>query len=161
LEHSLNNIIDLRNEPEHIFLLAKWHHQEWSHLNPKQTDAALAEKMQSYLGSVFIPSMYIYKSENQLAGSAAIINSDMDTHTELTPWLANVYVHAPFRGRGIGTALVTYAMQQSRLNGIDKLFLFTPNETQFYKRLGWDIHSQEDYRGSAVTIMSVQLSGAA
>jgi hypothetical protein len=48
-------------------------------------------------------------------------------------------------------------MQQSRLNGVDRLFLFTPNEAQFYKQLGWTLYSHELYQGSPITIMSARL----
>lgn len=153
----LIELLDLKQQPQHLAQLATWHHREWSHLNPQQNLHLRQKEMQSHLGQAFIPTTFIATEQEVLIGSAAIIESDMDTHPELTPWLASVYVKPECRGKGIGTDLVNYTMQQSKMNGLDKLYLFTPDQEIFYKNLGWTIMKEEEYRDIAVTIMSVQL----
>ena len=150
-------ILDLRNEPQHISQLAEWHHQEWSSLNPGRTLEQRIESMQSYLGDDLVPSTFIAKDAT-LMGSAAIIVSDMETKPELTPWLASVFVRPDFRNRGVGGLLVQHVMQQARIAGIEQLYLFTPDRASFYRRLGWKTLSEEQYREHRVTIMSVELN---
>lgn len=151
-------IINLSQEPHHIPTLAQWHQAEWANLNPGQTLEHRIEKMQNYLSNQFVPSTFIYKHEGQLAGSAAIIQSDMDTRPELTPWLASVYVAAEFRRRGIGGKLVEHVMRQAKAAGIAKLYLFTPDQADFYKKLGWTAMGEETYRACPVTVMQVLLN---
>ncbi|MBD9356322.1 GNAT family N-acetyltransferase [Methylomonas albis] len=152
------NIINLSQEPHKIPTLAQWHQAEWAGLNPGQTLEDRIERMQAYLSNKLIPSTFICKHEGTLAGSAAIIESDMDTHLELTPWLASVYVTPAFRRQGIGAKLVKHVMSQAETAGVAKLYLFTPDQADFYQKLGWTEMEEEDYRGHRVKIMSVVLS---
>jgi len=151
-------IINLSQEPHQIPTLAQWHQAEWSNLNPGQTIEQRIERMQAYLGNKLIPSTFIYKHEGQLAGSAAIIESDMDTRLELTPWLASVYVALEFRRQGIGAKLVQHVMLQAKTVGVTKLYLFTPDQVDFYAKLGWTAMDDEYYRDHRVTVMSVSLN---
>lgn len=150
-------IFNLSEQPEHIPTLAEWHHKEWAHLNPGGTLEKRIEKMQGYLGNELVPSTFIYKQEGQLAGSAAIVISDMDTRPGLTPWLASVYVAPQFRRQGIGSRLVGHVMSQAREAGVEKLYLFTPDRADFYRKLGWTAIAEEMYRGHEVTVMQVCL----
>lgn len=150
-------ILDLVDEPGHIPQLADWHHREWSALNPGATLEQRIECMQCYLAKGLVPSTFIAKGPS-LMGSAAIIENDMDTRPELTPWLASVYVAPEFRNMGIGSRLVTHAMQKAKDAGIGKLYLFTPDRMSFYEKLGWRIFLVENYREHSVTVMHVLLT---
>ncbi|NOU13132.1 MAG: GNAT family N-acetyltransferase, partial [Methylococcaceae bacterium] len=81
-----------------------------------------------------------------------------DTRPELTPWLASVFVAPKHRNNGVGSQLVKNVMQQAKEAGINELYLFTPDRETFYQKLGWSVLAKEDYRGHAVTVMSVKLS---
>ena len=39
------NIINLKQKPEYIDILASWHHNEWSYLNPNGSIEKCREKM--------------------------------------------------------------------------------------------------------------------
>jgi GNAT superfamily N-acetyltransferase len=149
-------ILDLKNEPWHISTLAHWHHHEWSSLNPGRTIDQRIEYMQSYLSDDLVPSTFIAKGPH-LMGSAAITDHDMDTRPQLTPWLASVFVAPEFRNQGVGSHLVKHVMQKAKDTGIETLYLFTPDRASFYEKLGWKILDNEEYRGHAVTVMSVKL----
>ncbi|MDT4291919.1 GNAT family N-acetyltransferase [Methylomonas sp. MO1] len=151
-------IINLSQEPHQIPTLAQWHQAEWANLNPGQTLEHRIERMQAYLCDKLVPSTFIYKHEGQLAGSAAIIESDMDTRPELTPWLASVYVAPEYRRQGIGAKLVQHVMLQAQAAGFAKLYLFTPDQANFYAKFGWTAMAEEYYRGHRVTLMSVTLN---
>jgi N-acetylglutamate synthase-like GNAT family acetyltransferase len=152
-------ILNLKAEPEHLKTLAEWHHNEWAYLNPTGSLSDRIRKMSEYLNDEFIPSTLIAKERGELIGSAALIESDMDSHKELTPWLASVFVKPSHRGKGVGSLLVKHVMDVAKENGMKELYLFTPSEEHFYKQLGWDRFAKEDYRGSLVTIMSTKLNG--
>ena len=150
-------IIDIRECVQALPVLALWHHQEWSDYNPGQTIAMRMEQMRAYLGDDMIPSMFV-AMDDDVVGTAAIVEHDMDTHQELSPWLASVYVDVPYRRRGIGSMLVRHVMQQARHAGIANLYLFTPDRQDLYRRLGWQELSNEIYRDHQVTIMSIDIS---
>jgi N-acetylglutamate synthase-like GNAT family acetyltransferase len=150
-------IINLKECVTALSVIAQWHHDEWRDYNPGQTLEQRVQNMQRHLDSDLIPSTFVAINQD-VVGSAAIVEHDMDIHQELTPWLASVYVEVPSRGQGIGTSLVSHVMQHAKTAGITSLYLFTPDRQNFYQRLGWEVLSHEDYRGHEVTVMSVLLN---
>jgi N-acetylglutamate synthase-like GNAT family acetyltransferase len=149
-------ILDLKQVPHHLETLARWHQEEWGYFKPDKTLAERIKRMKSHLLPEFIPTTFIAEN-HELFGSASIIEHDMDTRKELTPWLAGVYVKSEFRRQGIGSTLVLYVMEQARKNKIERLYLFTPDMDAFYARLGWKIFEKTRYYGYLVTIMHVDL----
>lgn len=149
-------IVDLRAQPQHLSLLAKWHQQQWADINPGQTLEQRMEKMQSYLDENLVPSTFVALDKKTVLGSAALVEYDMKIEG-CTPWLASVYVHPLFRKQGTGSRLVLHTMAQARAAGIENMYLFTPDRADFYQRLGWNVMSEEPYHGRQVTIMNAEL----
>jgi N-acetylglutamate synthase-like GNAT family acetyltransferase len=146
-------IIDLIEAPECLELLAQWHQAEWEHLNPGKTLEDRLEKMQEYLEGKEVPRTFVCKDGETVMGSAAIIESDMETRPELSPWMASVYVHDDFRGKGIGSALVKRIMEYARSIGVETLYLYTEHQEAWYQKLGWEVFAREEYLNQMVTIM--------
>ena len=107
---------------------------------------------------ILVPSTFV-ALEEQLLGSAAIVELDMDTKPDSSPWLASVFVSPESRGKGVGSKLVMQVMEKAKEAGIPVLYLFTPDKEGFYQKLGWHTISRETYRGHLVTIMEVNLIG--
>jgi N-acetylglutamate synthase-like GNAT family acetyltransferase len=149
-------IINLRSAPEHVLTIAKWHHEQWGYLNPGGTVNTRVEKMQRYLTGVAMPSMYICVDGDKVLGTAALVESDMDSHPELSPWLASVYVRADYRRQGIGAQLVNKVVAVAKTLGHSPLYLFTPDQSHFYQHLGWQFIAQESYRGGEATLMKIE-----
>jgi N-acetylglutamate synthase-like GNAT family acetyltransferase len=97
-------------------------------------------------------------SENNVIGSASILEQDMTTNTHLSPWLANIYICKSQRGKGLGMLLVKEVLSQAKKNGLNQLYLFTSDQARFYKKMGWAEIKQEIYQGKNVSIMSINLS---
>ena len=154
---ALMKIVDLSSIPLVLPQLAQWHHDEWACYNPGQTMGMRIQQMQAYLGNDLIPSMYVAMLDDVI-GSAALVEHDMDNHPELSPWLASVYVHHPSRGMGTGSLLVQHVMKQAKQAGLKRLYLFTPDQQLFYERLGWSILMEEPYHDHEVVIMFVELN---
>lgn len=151
------NIIDLRDSPGFIPLLASWHHAEWSHFNPSQSMEGRITKMRMYLLDDLVPSTFVAIDGDMVLGSAALVTSDLETHPELTPWMASVYVHPDHRQQGIGSALVKHVMEQARTGGFETLHLFTEDQVALYQGLGWQTLSTERYHDIDITVMKTEL----
>ena len=151
-------VIDLKLAPQYIPQLAQWHHKEWAHLSPPESSAStLIAQMSEYLTDAVIPKMFIGEEANQVTGSSSLIAEDMDSRTDLSPWLANVYVNASHRNKGLGKLLVKAVVDYAKALGLQKIYLFTADKADFYQTLGWSIISREDYKGGRVTIMEYEL----
>lgn len=150
-------IVNLRDEPHYLPQLAQWHHAQWHFLNPGQSLSDRIAKMQAYLAGTLLPSTLVGKVNGELVGSASLVSCDMDTHSELSPWLASVYVDKPWRCRGVGGELVEAVMALAHAGGYSEMYLFTDEQSRFYEKLGWRVWSQEVYRDTPVTIMHATL----
>ena len=150
-------IVDLKDNADHLPTLAKWHQHEWSRLNPGETVQQRINRMQEYLNDSFIPSTFIAK-DISILGSAAIVACDMDSRQDLWPWLASVFVAPEHRNNGIGSKLILHVMSRAKIEGIKTLYLFTSDKQDYYRKLGWSINSTVQYRGHEVTIMQATLN---
>ena len=150
-------IVNLRDLPSALPQLAQWHHAEWGDYNPGLTLEQRIERMQPHLDVNPVPSTFVAVEQDKVLGSADIVEHDMTIHTELSPWIASVYVDMSSRNRGTGSLLVNHVMQQASGMGYARLYLFTPDRVSFYQRLGWQQHSNVHYCGHDVTIMHIDL----
>ena len=109
--------------------------------------------------SADIPFVVVATESGELAGSAALVESDMSIRPNLSPWLASVYVKPEFRRRGLGTRLVRRIEDEAGRRGIRKLYLFTEHARDLYAKLGWRDLETCEYQGVGVTVMFRELPG--
>ena len=138
--------------------LAKWHQDEWCNISPDLSTSKRIKLYNSYKSEATIPSCLIAIVDNQPAGSASLVNSDMETHIQLSPWLASVYVHKDFRRKGIATQLIEACIKNARETGTQTLYLFTADQSDFYMKRGWRKLEKTLYHGEMVDIMSYNLN---
>jgi GNAT superfamily N-acetyltransferase len=149
-------IVNLNCVPHWIPLLAQWQHRQWSFLNPQDNLEKRIARLKCNPNAGLIPSTFVAQKDG-LLGSAAIVENDLESKPELSPWLASVFVFPEHRGQGIGSALVKYVMERAKEAGIPVLYLFTPDKEPFYLKLGWETLSREVFRGHPITIMKTNL----
>ena len=146
-----DNII---KHPQHIPLIAQWHQSEWQHISPHLTTSLRIKNYSSYSLSAAIPSCILALVNNLPAGSASLVESDMETHPHLQPWLASVFVDKAHRQQGIATQLIDKCIDNARCLGVEVLYLFTPDQMNFYKKRGWEVIETCHYHNEKVDIMA-------
>ncbi|MFT0139544.1 GNAT family N-acetyltransferase [Alcanivoracaceae bacterium MT1] len=118
-------IVPLADKKELISELAELHHSEWKHLNPSLTLEGRTEAIAEAAGREGAPSIFIAMSGSQLVGSAALVQNDMNTKPDLSPWLAAVYVKEAFRHQGIATELIARCEAEAVGSNADTWYLYT------------------------------------
>lgn len=147
---------NLVERPECLEKLCRWHHEEWSYLNPGRTLEQRILETSENLAGRDIPSTYIAEDDDgNVIGSASIVASDMPERPELFPWLASVYVDANHRKKGAGRAVVLKVMEHARKAGIATMYLYTPDREHFYRHMGWETIEKMKYHGADVTLMKI------
>lgn len=142
--------------PEHVPTICRWHHEELAYLNPGRPFENRLEEMQEHLLDGSVPNTYVAFLDGKPVGSASILVSDMHERSELTPWLASVYVVKDCRHKGIGRLVVKQIMEHAKESGIDKFYLYTPDREQFYAHMGWKTIEKINYHNTDVTIMEYE-----
>jgi len=137
--------------------LARWHYEEWRHLNPDKTIEQYIARLYSHVGRKRIPTTFVALSGGILLGSSSLVACDMDIHRDLSPWLASLYVFPIYRSRGVGSALVHRVIKEAEALDVETLYVFTPDREGFYIRLGWSTFERTEYRGYKAAIMALEL----
>lgn len=151
-------IVTLADNKEFIAELAELHHAEWKHLNPSLTLEGRAEKIVKAAEREGIPSIFIAVSGSQLVGSAALVDNDMDTKPNLSPWLAAVYVKEAFRHQGIATELIARCEAEAARSKANAWYLYTEFASKLYEKLGWRHLERCEYKGVMVDVMCKQIA---
>jgi N-acetylglutamate synthase-like GNAT family acetyltransferase len=148
----------LADRPEALPMLARWHHAEWGRYSADRTVETMGERLRGHLNRDQIPLCVVAHEEGIPVGTAGLVEFDMETRRDLTPWLADVVVDPERRNAGIGTRVVEFIVARARDLGVKRLYLFTPDRESFYARMGWSVLERTEYRGEQVVIMQIDLA---
>ena len=152
------NIVYLSDHLEVVPQLAHWFYQEWAYLHPGWTLAEAERLLSERANTQQLPMAMLAFEDQELLGTVSLKIQDMDTHPELTPWLAGLYVAAPWRRQGIGAKLVAAIEQQALALGVERLYLYTPVSETFYIKLGWQQKEKTEYHHIPVTLMQKNIA---
>lgn len=104
---------------------------------------------------------WIAYSEETALGIAALREFDLPNRKDLTPWLGGVFVDPRYRNQGIGEALCRAVEEYAKSrDDIEKLYLFTFDKDQWYKRMGWKYFDECSGNNRNGIIMQKNLSAA-
>ena len=153
----------LVDRPDLLEKVAQMHQREWGHLTPRVTLADRMAMLRECRGHGEVPSVFLATSERDgLLGTALLVENDMESRSDLTPWLAGVYVRAHYRLRGVATLLVKAVTESARAQGLGRIYLHTlPGLEHFYEHRGWRRCGLAEHRSSPVVIMSRTLDDGA
>jgi N-acetylglutamate synthase-like GNAT family acetyltransferase len=149
-------IENLADHPEALPILAEWQHKEWGHVRPGDTVEKRMARLERFSQRDRIPMTVVALEGGEVRGSASLIEHDMETRMELTPWLAGVYVGEEFRRLGIGARLVRGIMSDAAKLNVPLLYLYTLHSEQWYASLGWTLLERTTYRGYDCVIMTFE-----
>jgi N-acetylglutamate synthase-like GNAT family acetyltransferase len=150
----------LGDHQEAIPVLAARIYHEWSYLYPGATLQDFVGLLQERVNKKSLPLTLVVLEAGEPIGTASLKAFDMETRSDLTPWLTSLHVAEQWRRRGIGTSLVKAIEQKAVELGIRKLFLFTTDAAivdQFYSRMGWTVKEKTVYHSHPVIIMEKDL----
>ena len=143
----------LANHTHLIPELSRIHVDFFGQYNPAMTLESRQEQLMGRLGVDAIPLTIVAFEGDQPLGSASIINHDLKTHLEFTPWVASVIVHPNYRRQGVGAMLMNRIDREAIQLGLERLYLFTPDQEAFYSTLGWEVILNDYYNGRPIVIM--------
>ena len=152
------SIRPLGEHPDLIDLTVRWHLAEF---DPDGDFAFWRSARTREAKLQGVPCAWVAFVEARPVGTVSLIECNMDTHPELTPWLAALYVLPEYRNRGIGKALVHRCEREAMGVSFRRLYLFTSEARNYYTRLGWKpFIEDEPYEDVVVSVMSKDLPEA-
>ncbi len=93
--------------------------------------------------------------DGELAGAVSLVRQEIETLPQYEYWLAGLYVHHPYRRRGVGRELVRQACQMACRLGVKRLHLYTRSAANqaYYRRLGWRVVESIRHGGRPAVVM--------
>jgi len=152
------NIAPLADHISFVEEIAQLHQTEWAHLDKGMTLVARRSALKAAAGREGIPSIFVAIDNDELVGSAALVEQDLDTHLKIGPWLSAVFVKEHRRMQGIATLLVERCVAEAKKAGENKLYLSTELASQLYEKLGWRTIENCMYEGVEVHVMCKDLT---
>jgi predicted N-acetyltransferase YhbS len=147
----------LADHQDVIPIISDWFYREWSYLYPERTEEDFRRFISERVNKYKVPLTLVAFEGDELVGTVCLKTYDMDTKTDLSPWLAGLYVKESWREKGIGSTLVKAIEQKAIELGISLLYLYTPESEDFYSNLGWSVREKTNYHKFPVTIMEKRL----
>ena len=141
-----------------VATLAAWHHAQWGYLYSHWTqEVCLAELQQHAEREQGLPTTLLAFEGEELLGSVSLVFEDAPELQEHgSPWLASLYVKPEARGRGVGAQLTHAAVARAAAEGVEELYLFTPEHRDFYASLGWRELGRTALKGTPVDLMCIE-----
>ena len=122
----------------HAAVAALIHHEFWAEV-PGATVAGMQARLATADSADRLPLSLVALHAGQPIGVVNLVDNDDEQHTEWHPWLAGMVVAAPWRGRGVGSALVRALLGDARRLGFQRVYFGTDGPA-FYERLGALVH---------------------
>jgi GNAT superfamily N-acetyltransferase len=107
-------------------------------------------------GARRLPAVLVAKRGGMFLGSVNLLLHEMTTRPSLSPWLAQLFVIAEERGRGVGSALVRACLARFAELGFPRVHLYTAAVSPlpaYYAALGWKPIEDVEYLGKMRTVM--------
>jgi len=139
--------------------VAKLHIEFFGRFSADMTLENRVEKLGGQIGKTSIPLTLVAFDREIAIGSASIVEHDLDSRPDLTPWIASVVVRSDYHRQGVGTALIRRIEKEAAGLGINKLYLFTPDMEEFYATMNWVTIGHEMFKGKfEVTLMEKEIA---
>jgi N-acetylglutamate synthase-like GNAT family acetyltransferase len=100
-----------------------------------------------------MPRTFILLADGESVGTASLVAHDLDERSDLSPWLAGVYVEPHLRGRGNAGHLILAVEQAARSASIPTLWLYTNKAERIYARVGWQTVETIQHGGKPFALM--------
>ena len=149
------NIEYLADHPDSAAILAQWLFAEWGHHSPDATIEGIMEKLNKRLNRDRLPLALVAIRDGQPIGTVSLKLKEVEIRSQYEHWLGTLYVHEPYRGRGIGSLLVKAAVEVADRLSVGELYLYTrhPKTEGLYAKLGWVVVERLEYRSHPAVIM--------
>ena len=145
------------DHPEVIATVVGWQWAEFGFEDPGGSAAEWCADLLATFSRDAVPLGYLAMEGERPVGSSELIEHDLDSRQDLTPWLAGVFVDPEFRGMGLGRRLVRTVEAKAADLGFSRIYCFTESAAAFYREIGWRRLATGRLFGRSITVLQREL----
>ena len=151
------SVAELTRRSDDLDRIASWLSEEWGRddgYSLEETCQWCAEVAASDTEAVFGAHV-----GDALAGTALLVDCDLDLEPGLRPWLSGFYISTEFRGQGLGPRLLAAVEAAARRQAYETIYLYCRAGRLIanYEAHGWRVAKQFDLHGKRYSLMSKPL----
>jgi len=128
----------LADHPEHIEACAAYDFAHWSVQHKDRSFQKMVDKYKKGAQKGAMPlTVIVLNEDNRPVGMGSLWEEDGNKWTNLTPWIASVFVHYRHRGHGIATMIVKQLEKEAKNLGFETIFLTSGSAGPVYEKIGY------------------------
>lgn len=144
----------LANHQLCVHQIAKWCNHEWPwYYNNGDINSAIAFHLKTAQMHT-IPTALVALEGNELVGTIAIIEQDLEIRPALTPWLGCLFVSPAYRRQGVATSLIREGQLLAQRLGQKELYAWTEFLSSALQNMGWKLIESTEYQERKICILS-------
>lgn len=123
-------------------LIIDTHYNHWVKHNPKMVKEDTIEKFSKIYTKEELPFGIALLEDNHIVGFCVLKLECLKKYPEFSPWISDVMILEPFRGKGYGKKLVSFGEQILKEYGYETIYLWTDQAPEFYKKLDFQYRQE-------------------
>ncbi|WMI79851.1 GNAT family N-acetyltransferase [Anaerotignum sp. MB30-C6] len=109
----------IKQDMKYSSIICKWFYEWWG-----EDEGFTMEKMEAYVSNSIcqdrIPQTHVLLEGKTIIGVYQLSVTDIDVRPDIYPWLINVYIDYPYRGKGYFKLLMASVKENCQLLGIEQ-----------------------------------------
>lgn len=149
----------LADHKQYIDLCASWAYGCWGCRTHGSFERS-ADMFQKGANKTDLPMTFIALCGDMPTGMISLWESDHDGSPDQIPWLASLYVHPLYRGKGIASLLIERLEKEAVDLGFKIIWLFTEDAEHLYEKNGFSKVETKMAKYGMATMMVKNLNPA-
>ncbi|WP_313527160.1 GNAT family N-acetyltransferase [Anaerotignum sp.] len=129
-----------KEDTQYIPTICRWFYEWWG-----KDEGFTMEKLNAYVENSLcqerIPQTHAIIENGKIIGVYQLSVNDIDVRPDIYPWLINVYIDYPHRGKGHFKKLMSSVKDNCKKLGIHQVFLYTTHNGM-YEKFGWQFEEE-------------------
>jgi GNAT superfamily N-acetyltransferase len=142
----------LADYPEFVYKVAELSMQQWHYYNPQKPLQEWIDDRKGMMNKDKLPFLLVALQGNELLGFIGAVEST-GVYEDVGPWIITLFVKERYREQGIGSLLLETCLERLPEDKKQKVYLFTEDKAEFYRKRGWRLLERRWYKAVDVDIM--------
>ena len=125
-------------EKKDLQLIIDRHYNHWVKFNPKMLKESTEYKFNEIYTKNELPfGIALFDNDENIVGFCVFKIENLKKYPEIYPWLSDVMIFPEYQGKGYGKKLLNFGEDILSKLGYKKIYVWTDQAPDFYKRLGF------------------------
>lgn len=144
---------------EQVEFIAESNYNYWKKINPLLNHDESTGNIIGMKNNVDkLPIGFALIEDNEIFGFCTLRENRLKNYLDINPWLCNVMIFEKYRKKGNARKMVDFACEKIKTFGYKKIYAWTDQAPDFYKKLSWKYEMQvQKNEGGEAMLFSKEL----